>query len=448
VSENERTEQEREAARLAREARRNGTGTSPAARPTSVPQPAAAPPPLAIETPTATIPTAPPVPRTGRAGRPPRTPRTSRRARAPRNSEGPSPAPRRRAGSRRVPLILLALFSILVAAVIWFLISLFEPFTGSGSGSVRVIVPGDSSSSQVGTLLKRDGVISSSFFFKLRVDLSGDHFDAGTYTLAHGMSYGAVLKRLTGGPTLPPTENVTIIPGKSRYQLNQLLRAQGVKGSYSRSTLTSPVLNPQLYGAPKSTPSLEGFLYPDTYQVRKPLAIGALVTDQLIRFKQEIKTVNLTFAASRKLTAYDVLKIASLEDAEAALPSDLPKVASVIYNRLHLGMDLGLDTTAAYASNNYSGNLSAKQLSSASPWNTLNHRGLPPTPIDSPDVVAIRAAAHPASTGYLYFIVKVCGNGALNFTANYEQFLIWSRQYSAALAKRGATKAEFCSHHG
>jgi UPF0755 protein len=411
VSENERTEQEREAARLAREARRRGPGA------TSTP----APPALAIETP------------------PPLRPRSP--------GDG-SPGPRRRGGSRRVRLIFLAVFTILVVGVILFLISLFQPFTGSGSGRVTLVIPGDSSSAEVGTLLKRDGVISSSFFFKLRVDLSGDHFDAGTYTLAHGMSDGAVLKRLTRGPTLPVTENVTIIPGKSRYQLNELLRSQGVRGSYSRSTIRSSVLNPRAYGAPKSTPSLEGFLYPDTYQVRKPLTLATLVTDQLIRFKQEMGTVNLAFAKSKNLTAYDVLKIASLEDAEAALPSDLPKVASVIYNRLHLGMDLGLDTTAAYASKNYSGNLTSRQLNSASPWNTLNHRGLPPTPIDSPDVAAINAAAHPARTGYLYFIVKVCGNGALNFTANYEQFLTWSRQYSSSLAKRGAEKTEFCAHHG
>ncbi len=345
-------------------------------------------------------------------------------------------------------LVFLGVFTLLVIAVIWFLVALFQPFTGSGSGRVSVVIPSDSSTAQVGTLLKRDGVISSSFFFKLRVDISGDHFDAGTYSLAHGMSYGSVLRKLTTGPTLPPTENVTIIPGKSRYQLDQLLRSQGVNGSYSKSTLKSSLLNPRLYGAPKTTPSLEGFLYPDTYQVRKPLSIPALVADQLIRFKQEMRTVNLRFAKSKNLTAYDVLKIASLEDAEAALASDLPKVASVIYNRLRLGMDLGLDTTAAYAANNYSGNLTAKQLDSSSPWNTLNHLGLPPTPIDSPDLAAINAAAHPASTNYLYFIVKVCGNGALNFTANYEQFLTWSRQYSQTLAKRGAQKTEFCKAGG
>jgi UPF0755 protein len=349
---------------------------------------------------------------------------------------------------RRVRLVFLGVFGLILVAVAWFLISLFQPFTGSGSGAVRVVVPADASTSQVGTLLAKDGVISSSFFFKLRVALSGDHFDAGTYTLAHGMSYGTVLSKLTAGPSLPPTENVTIIPGKSRYQLNQLLHSQGVAGSYSRDTLKSALLNPRVYGAPKRTPSLEGFLYPDTYQVRKPLKIPALVADQLAQFKHEMATVNLRYAKSKNLTAYDVLKIASLEDAEAALPSDLPKVASVIYNRLKLGMDLGLDTTAAYAANNYSGNLTSKQLNSSSPWNTLNHRGLPPTPIDSPDIAAIKAAARPASTGYLYFIVKVCGNGALNFTSNYEQFLTWSRQYSQALAKKGAEKAEFCKTNG
>jgi UPF0755 protein len=349
---------------------------------------------------------------------------------------------------RRARLVFAAVFVIIVAAVIWFVISLLQPFTGSGSGVVNVVIPTDASTSQVGNLLSQDGVISSGFFFKLRVELSGDHFDAGSYALAHGMSYGTVLAKLTAGPALAPTENVTIIPGKSRYQLNQLLHAQGVAGSYSKDTLKSALLNPSVYGAPKRVPSLEGFLYPDTYQLRKPLKIPALVADQLTQFKKEMASVNLSYAKSRHLSAYDVLKIASLEDAEAALASDLPKVASVIYNRLRLGMNLGLDTTAAYAANNYAGNLTTKQLNSSSAWNTLNHRGLPPTPIDSPDVEAINAAAHPARTDDLYFIVKVCGNGALNFTSNYEQFLIWSRQYSQALAKRGAQKTEFCKRNG
>src|SRR6202020_2063867 len=97
----------------------------------------------------------------------------------------------------------------------------------------------------------------------------------------------------------------------------------------------------------------------------------------------------------------------------------------VIYNRLRLNMDLGLDSTGAYATGNY-GTLTDKDLHRRAPGNTTHHQGVPPTPIDSPDLQAINAAAHPAKSNALYFINKVCGNGALRFTANYQQFLHWS----------------------
>jgi UPF0755 protein len=386
----------------------------------------------------------------GEAGAPPVKPAAARRTTRSQPSRRPTPGrPRKRRSV--IGRVVGVAFLILVAAVIWFLVSLFQPFSGSGAGTgrIEVTVPADATTSQIGTLLVNDKVIGSSFFFALRAKLGGDHFRAGTFAMAHGMSYGAALKELTSAPALPQVTNVTIVPGKSRWQLNQILKSEGVPGSYLKDTVKSPVLRPAVYGAPKHTPSLEGFLYPDTFQLKRPLSIRSLVADQLTEFKHEFAKVKFGYAKSKNLTEYDVLKIASLEEAEAAKPSDLPKVASVIYNRLRLNMDLGLDTTAAYAADNYTGNLSSAQLNSSSPWNTLNHKGLPPTPINSPSLDAIQAAAHPANTNYLYFIVKVCGNGALSFTANYQQFLTWSAAYQRSLDAKGASKTEFCSsRHG
>jgi UPF0755 protein len=173
--------------------------------------------------------------------------------------------------------------------------------------------------------------------------------------------------------------------------------------------------------------------------------IRDLIADQLERFKQEFSRVNLAYAKSKNLSGYDVLKIASLISEESMLPRDGPVVASVIYNRLRMGIDLGLDSTVSYATGNY-GTLTEAQLNSKSPWNTTNHPGLPPTPIDSPGLADIQAAAHPAHTGYLYFINRVCGNGALRFTANFAQFNRWSAQWNAAVARaqKDGGSPEFC----
>ncbi len=246
-------------------------------------------------------------------------------------------------------------------------------------------------------------------------------------------------------PRVERTVNVTIIPGQSRQQVQAALQRSDITGNYVRATIRSPLLDPAHYGAPANTPSLEGFMWPDTYNLRRPVQIHALIADQLAAFKENFAKVNLSYAKSKNLTAYDVLKIASLLTRESMKASDAPKVASVIYNRLRLGMDLGLDSTVEYATGNY-GNLSEKDLQSNSPWNTRNHPGLPPTPIASPDLAAIDAAAHPAKTDYVYFINKVCGGGALRFTDSYEQFLRWSAEWSTATtrAEKHHSSAEFC----
>lgn len=342
----------------------------------------------------------------------------------------------------------LALLVVLMAVVvIWFLLSLFQPFAGSGYGRVQVTIPANFGASQVGSLLEQDGVISSGFFFKLRAALDGDRskLRAGTYVLQRGMSYSAVLRALTTVKAGASTVNLLIIPGRSRVQVQAQLKADGIEGNYVAQTLRSRLLDPRVYGAPRRIPSLEGFLWPDTYQLAKPVKITDLIADQLLRFKQEFPQVNLTYAHSKNLTAYDVLKIASLISEESMLPRDGPVVASVIYNRLRLGIDLGLDSTVSYATGNY-GTLTDSQLNSNSPWNTTNHRGLPPTPIDSPDLSDIEAAAHPAHTNYLYFINKVCGNGALRFTANYQQFGRLSAEWNTAVAKaqKNGGSPEFC----
>jgi UPF0755 protein len=254
----------------------------------------------------------------------------------------------------------------------------------------------------------------------------------------------------SAAPARPRTEatvNVTIIPGHSRRQVQRLLRESGIRGNYLRATRHSPLLDPRQYGAPRSTPYLEGFLWPDTYNLRKPVKVSALVADQLTAFKQNFSRVNLRYAKSKNLTPYDVLKIASLLTEESMKPRDAPRVASVIYNRLRLGMDLGLDSTVSYATGNY-GVLTVKDLHSKSRWNTTNHPGLPPTPIDSPALAAINAAAHPAHTDYLYFINRVCGNGWLRFTSSYRQFLTWSADWNNAVAEanRNHGSPEFCKH--
>ena len=346
--------------------------------------------------------------------------------------------PRRTDHSRaRRAIALLALIGVAVA--IWFAIEIWQPFSGSGGAPVLVTIPARSSVGTVADRLSRAGVIGSSFFFKLRVELDGDsgQLKSGTYKLRKGMSYSAVLSALIAGPPPPKLTEVTIIPGETRRHLDELLRKQDVAGSYLAATRASPLLHPSSYGAPAHTDSLEGFLFPDTYQLREPFSIPALVSDQVKTFKKQFATVNLGYARQHHLTPYDVLIIASMVVGEAQKPHDQALVASVIYNRLARHMPLQIDATTRYATGNYNSPLTQSQLNSPSPYNTRIHPGLPPTPIDSPGLAAIQAAAHPAQTGYLYFVVKPCGGGALAFFSNYQQFQNEVARYQSERAKLG-----------
>ena len=174
--------------------------------------------------------------------------------------------------------------------------------------------------------------------------------------------------------------------------------------------------------------NLEGFLFPATYDFFARTRSAALVHEQLQAFCENWRTVNLAYARSKNLTPYDVLTIASMVEREAAVASERPLVAAVIYNRLRLRMPLGIDAALRYGLNiPPTQSILESQLQSQSPYNTRNRLGLPPTPIANPGLASIRAAAHPARVGYLYYVRKPDTIHHF-FTASAEAF----RQYECA----------------
>jgi UPF0755 protein len=449
----ERSAEEREAARLERERRRatrDGGGAPPPAPPTSSSQPTLPPAPEPAfdgfdddghEDGYDAEPVVAPSDHEAPSGT--RRVRGVRRRPA-RERHGPSSAARGPRFTRRRALALIPL--VLGIALVWFLIELFQPFNGSAHGHITVTIPRHSSSGQIGDLLAKNGVISSSFFFELRATLDGERSSmrSGTYHLQLGMSYGDVLKILTTPPPPVPTTQVTLIPGKSRQQIDALLRSQHVKGSYKAATRRSPLLNPARYGARRDVGSLEGFLWPSTYFVTEPIKLGQLVAKQLTAFKQAFATVNMSWAKRHGFTPYQVLIVASIIEDETPSAHDRPLIASVIYNRLAQGTPLQMDSTVRFAVDNYTTPISQSQLATGSPWNTYVHKGLPPTPIDNPGIGSIRAAARPANTNYLFFVAKPCGNGTSLFASTYKQFQAEEARYNNARKARGGHSPVNC----
>ena len=152
---------------------------------------------------------------------------------------------------------------------------------------------------------------------------------------------------------------------------------------------------------------LEGFLFPATYQFTVHSDSAELVSAQLRAFRRSWGTINLAYARSKNLTPYDVLMIASMVEKEAVAPEERPKIARVIYNRLHHRMPLGIDATVRYGFHvPGTKSLLESQLNSDNPYNTRKLPGLPPTPIANPGMASIQAAAHPVAGDWLYFVRK------------------------------------------
>ena len=359
--------------------------------------------------------------------------RGSTRPSAPRESGG------RRGWGRFVALVVLLL---IVGGAAWFANALFQPFAGDGEGNVRVRIREGATLGDIAELLEREGVIESASFFELRARLAGrsGNLRPGPYELREDMPYLLVLDRLEEG--VPPNVvQVTIPEGRSRSEVAPIVKR--LRGNYMRATRRNPALDPRDYRARGAT-SLEGFLFPATYELKKGQPVKRLVRKQLEAFKRNFEKIDMSYARRRNLTPFDVLTIASLVEREATLASERPLIASVIYNRLRDGIRLDIDATTRFVTGNWEEPLKVSELQNPDPYNTRVHYGLPPGPIGSPGLASIKAAARPARTDYIFYVVAVCGNGKHEFAETDAEFARYVDEYEQARAERGGRSPASC----
>jgi UPF0755 protein len=269
---------------------------------------------------------------------------------------------------------------------------------------------------QIADLLHKDNLVRSSWAFDWYVrttELNSD-LEAGTYALAANQSTPSIVNILTHGKVA--TKLVTIIPGQ---RLDQV-RATLINDGFSPSAVDQALQPGQYEDLPAladkpSGASLEGLLYPDSFQKTATTSPAVIIRESLIEFGQHL-TPNLQAAYAKEgLTTYQGVIIASIIESEVSSPSDQTQVAQVFLKRLGLNMPLGSDVTAYYGSivNNQS-----PSLSFDSPYNTLLHTGLPPTPISNVNDQALEAVAYPATTDWLYFVT---GDNGITYFSQTEQ---------------------------
>jgi UPF0755 protein len=283
---------------------------------------------------------------------------------------------------------------------------------------IRVVIPPGADASEIGEILEERGVIEDGGRFREYAKDAGEgsEFKAGTYSVRAGTGYDRLIHLLDHGP-VAVLKTLVIPEGFRVTDIEARLPAVGIsKQAYARAVRRA--VPPPGYGHHLN---MEGFMFPATYTIRPGEKAAALVAQQLAAFRENVSGVDLSYAKSKNLTPYDVLTIASMIEREAKAPGDRAKVSAVIYNRLHRGMNLGIDATILYHLGSWSATIHQSDIDDPEPYNTRRNPGLPPTPICNPGLASIEAAAHPAHVNYLYY-VAVPGQDAQYFTASYKDF--------------------------
>jgi UPF0755 protein len=282
-------------------------------------------------------------------------------------------------------------------------------------------------------ILLRDGVIASTRAFVLAAKASASTttrlLEPGYFKLRKGMN-AALAYKLLINPANQVQTKITIPEG---YRISQVLGTLVHDDSrISLRAYQAALKDPAALGLPAyANGNPEGYLFPSTYQIPPHTSAAAVLKGMVTLFINEAATLSLPAAAQRgQVSESHVIIVASLVQAEGGRPSDYPKIAEVIYNRLNSGMKLQLDSTVMFALGKYAIQATDQELQTNSPYNTYLHTGLPPGPIDNPGDAAIRAALHPAHGRYVYFVTVDPLHKITKFTASSAQF----QQFETELA--------------
>src|SRR5215831_169283 len=302
-------------------------------------------------------------------------------------------------------LVLAAAVAAAVAGVYYGRVD--EKFLGySGADQFVDIAPGTGSRA-IGHALVEAGVVRDELTFRLAVYLTGTgrELKAGEYRFAGAMSAKEVARKLARGDiflrpiTFP--EGLTLIEMSRVYESKGLGTAKAFLDA-AKDTTAIKTLDPV-------AKDLEGYLFPETYNVPRKMDAAALVQKMADRFLAIFDQAMRDAAAAKGLKLREVVTLASLVEKESSHDDERPTVAAVYENRLRVGMPLQCDPTVIYAlekAGKYDGNLTKKSLQYDSPYNTYRHPGLPPGPIAAPGRSSLKAALEPAAVEYLYFVSR------------------------------------------
>ena len=287
-------------------------------------------------------------------------------------------------------------------------LSITAACSSSNERTVRVSIPPGSSFGAAIDSLERAGVISWPKLFGLYASARGRDRDlkAGTYAFEPGTSWNGVLDALTRGKGLVHT--VTIPEGFALTSIAPLLgKALSVPADSVMAAASDTALRNRL---DVPTPTLEGYLFPDTYTFAEGTSPEEAVRMLVARFERVWKPEWDARLQELTMSRHDIMTLASIVEKEARLAEERPVISAVYHNRLRIGMALQADPTVQYALGRHVDRVLYKDLEVDSRYNTYKHVGLPPGPIASPGAASIEAALYPAKVPYLFFVAHPDGH--------------------------------------
>jgi UPF0755 protein len=336
-----------------------------------------------------------------------------------------------------VVFLLIVLIAGGTAAWMWY--GMTKPYQGFPAGGVFVEVPHGASRRHAAYLLQQSGVIRSSLAFEIYARRHPKRtLQAGEYFFDHALTGREVFWKLADGQVYH--QPFTVREGETMFDIARELEAAKFMraGDFVYAAGDPSLVRDFAPGAQ----TLEGFLFPATYELPRHPAAGELTAEMVRKFKEEWKRI-APLATNGQMDVGDhrsvnrVVTLASLVERETPRPEERPLVAGAFENRLRKGMRLQCDPTVIYGMERlgkYTGRLAGKDLSFDSPYNTYEHGGLPPGPIGNPGEASLRAALQPSQTNYLYFVANTEGGHFFSETlAEHNKNVVKYRRLLAGL---------------
>ena len=337
-------------------------------------------------------------------------------------------------------LLSLGLVALAMIGAIRYVLSHFVyPVDAEDNTPIQVVIPSGSSASRIASLLYRargedePGLIVSTASFKVYVDFTGraNSLRAGTYVLSRNMTIPEIVNILCAGNEARRVTRFTIPEGYTAAEIAQALFEAGMLEDQEQflalckdgTMLSGGYLDPLLNASDRRY-ALEGYLFPDTYEVYEDAAAADILKKMLNRFAVIFTEEDANRARELNMTTDQVMTLASMIEKEAGAAEDFPRVSAVFHTRLKQGMALESCATLSYALGVKKYTFTEEELSTVSPYNTYRNKGLPVGPICNPGRAAIEAALYPSeeymSAGFLFFC---------NMNPKQTNRLVFSRTY-------------------